>query len=50
MTISATVLIVYRGDDELDAWIEALSDSVATRRISLGHGPSSARATASGAA
>ena len=38
MTTPATVLVVYLGEDEVDAWIDALSDSVATRRISLGRG------------
>ena len=36
MTTPATVLVVYLGEEEVDAWIDALSDSVATRRISLG--------------
>jgi hypothetical protein len=36
-TTPSTVLVVYLGEDEVDAWIEALSESVATRRISLGH-------------
>jgi hypothetical protein len=38
MTTPATVLVVYHGEDEVDAWLDALSDSVATRRISLGLG------------
>jgi hypothetical protein len=36
MTTPATVLVAYRGGDEVDAWLDALSDSVASRRISLG--------------
>lgn len=36
MTTPATVLITYLGEEEVDAWIDALSDSVATRRMSLG--------------
>jgi hypothetical protein len=36
MITPATVLVVYRGTDEVDAWIDALSESVATRRIGLG--------------
>jgi hypothetical protein len=31
-----TVLIAYRGEDEVDAWCEALCDAVATRRRSHG--------------
>jgi hypothetical protein len=34
MTTPATVLVLYRGEDEVDAWLDALSESVATRRIS----------------
>jgi hypothetical protein len=37
MTTPSTVLVVYLGQDEVDDWIEALSDSVATRRVSLGN-------------
>jgi hypothetical protein len=37
-TTPATVLVAYRGEDEVDAWLDALSDSVATRRIGLGLG------------
>jgi hypothetical protein len=29
------VLGAYLGEDEVDAWLDALSDSVATRRMSL---------------
>jgi hypothetical protein len=36
MTTPATLLVAYRGEDEVDAWLDALSESVATRRISLG--------------
>jgi hypothetical protein len=36
MTTPSTVLVVYLGEHELDAWLDALSDSVATRRMSLG--------------
>jgi hypothetical protein len=36
MTIPATVLVAYTGEDEIDAWLDALSDSIATRRMSLG--------------
>ena len=34
-TIPATVLVTYLGEDEVDAWLDALSESVATRRMSL---------------
>jgi hypothetical protein len=34
-TIPATVLVTYFGEDEVDAWLDALSDSVARRRMSL---------------
>ena len=33
MTTPATVLVVYRGEAEVDAWLDVLSDCVATRRI-----------------
>ena len=36
-TTPATVLIVYTGEHEVDCWIDALSDSVATRRTRLRH-------------
>jgi hypothetical protein len=36
-TMPATVLVAYLGDDEVDAWLDALSDSVATRRMSPPH-------------
>ena len=29
----ATVLVAYLGEDEVDSWLDALSDSVATRRM-----------------
>jgi hypothetical protein len=38
MTTPASVLVVYTGEQEVDGWIDALSDSVATRRIRLSHG------------
>jgi hypothetical protein len=50
MTTPSTVLVVYLGEDEVDAWIEALSDSVATRRMSLGNGRVHSTATTSSAA
>lgn len=36
MTTPATVLVVYSGEEEDDAWIDAVSDSVATRRTRRG--------------
>jgi hypothetical protein len=50
MTTPSTVLVVYVGEDEVDAWIEALSDSVATRRMSLGNRRVHSTATTSSAA
>jgi hypothetical protein len=35
MTTPVTVLVAYTGEDEVDAWCEALSDAVVTRRIGL---------------
>jgi hypothetical protein len=32
--IPATVLVAYLGEDEVDAWLDAVSDPVATRRMS----------------
>jgi hypothetical protein len=34
-TIPATVLVAYFGEDEVDAWLDALSDSVAARRMRM---------------
>jgi hypothetical protein len=34
-TIPATVLVAYVGEDEVDAWLAALSDCVAARRMGL---------------
>ncbi len=31
MSMPGTVLIVYRGEDEVDAWCDALSDAVTAR-------------------
>jgi hypothetical protein len=50
MTTPGTVLIVYLGEDEVDAWIDALSESVATRWISLGRGQDRGTAYTSSAA
>lgn len=35
MTTPATLLIAYHGEEEADAWLEAISDSVATRRTGV---------------
>jgi hypothetical protein len=35
-TTPATVQVVFRGEEQVDAWLDALSESVATRRIALG--------------
>jgi hypothetical protein len=50
MTTPSTVLVVYLGEDEVDDWIEALSDSVATRRVSLGNNRVHSAATTPSAA
>jgi hypothetical protein len=36
-TTPATVQILYTGEAAVDAWIAALSESVAARRMSRGH-------------
>jgi hypothetical protein len=35
-TMPETVLIVYEDEPEIDPWLDAVCDSVATRRMSLG--------------
>jgi hypothetical protein len=49
-TTPATVLVVYTGEQEVDSWIDALSDSVAIRRTRLRRRHIPATATASSAA
>jgi hypothetical protein len=49
-TIPATVLVAYVGADELDAWLDALSDSVAMRRASLRRGDAADAKDTAGAA
>jgi hypothetical protein len=49
-TIPATVLVAYVGADELDARLDALSDSVAMRRASLRRGDAADAKDAAGAA
>jgi|HubBroStandDraft_2_1064218.scaffolds.fasta_scaffold720398_1 hypothetical protein len=48
MTTPETVLVAFTGEDEIDAWLDALSDSVATRRLSLGLGRSGSLLAATG--
>ena len=45
-TTPGTVQVVFRGEEEIEAWLDALSDSVATRRMALGRGRIYARADA----
>ena len=35
MTTPSTVPVAYLGEDEVDAWLDAVSGSVATRRMGL---------------
>jgi hypothetical protein len=49
-TTPATVQIVFRSQEELNAWLDALSDSVATRRMALGRSHICGGANASSAA
>jgi hypothetical protein len=35
MTTTSTVVVTYVGEDEVDAWLEAISESVTTRRTIL---------------
>ena len=50
MTTPATVLIAYMGKPEVDCWIDALSDSVSTRRTRVRHQRVYETATTSSAA
>jgi hypothetical protein len=50
MTTPATLLIAYRGGQEVDAWLDAISDSVATRRTGFRAGPVRRTADTSSAA
>jgi hypothetical protein len=34
----ATILVAYLGEDDVDAWFDALCDSLATRRMSVRRG------------
>lgn len=38
-TMTATLLIVYEGDANVDAWLEGISDGILSRRISAGNAP-----------
>jgi hypothetical protein len=39
MTTPATLMVAYQGEQELDAWLDAISDSVATQRTGFHAGP-----------
>jgi hypothetical protein len=38
-TMTATLLIVYEGDANVDAWLGGVSDGILSRRISAGNAP-----------
>ena len=38
-TMTATLLIVYEGDANVDAWLEGISDGILSRRLSTGNAP-----------
>ena len=38
-TMTATLLIVYEGDADVDAWLEGISDGILSRRIRAGNAP-----------
>ena len=38
-TMTATLLIVYEGDANVDAWLEGISDGILSRRLSAGNAP-----------
>jgi hypothetical protein len=38
-TMAATLLIVYEGDANVDAWLEGISDGILSRRLSAGNAP-----------
>jgi hypothetical protein len=41
-TLPETLLIVYEGDDDIDAWLEGMSDGILSRRMSAGNAPRAA--------
>jgi hypothetical protein len=41
-TIPETLLIVYEGDDDIDAWLDGISDGILSRRMSAGNAPRTA--------
>jgi hypothetical protein len=41
-TIPETLLIVYEGDDDIDAWLDAISDGILSRRLSAVNAPRTA--------
>ncbi len=38
-TMTATLLIVYQGDANVDDWLEGISDGIVSRRLSTGNAP-----------
>ena len=38
-TMTATLLIVYQGDANVDDWLEGISDGILSRRLSAGNAP-----------
>jgi hypothetical protein len=41
-TIPETLLIVYEGEDDIDAWLDGISDGILSRRMSAGNAPRAA--------
>jgi hypothetical protein len=41
-TIPETLLIVYEGDDHIDAWLDGISDGILSRRMSAANAPRAA--------
>jgi hypothetical protein len=44
-TIMSTLLIVYEGDADIDAWLEGISDGILSRRLSAANAPRVAKRT-----
>jgi hypothetical protein len=49
-TMPGTVQVLFGGEADIDAWLDALSDSVAARRMALRRGHNHGRARTSSAA